>query len=134
MRGVMQSRLNQVNGDCFQACLATIFEVPLSDLPEDHTDDMAETLALFNEWLAPRGLYMVDIVFHEDVVEDRGWPLGYTIGQIGGPGWEHVVVCYDGEVVWDPDPTSPPLGHPSRPEPDFHYIFIAKEPDLWRRP
>lgn len=49
MKRVQQRRCNQVDGDCLQACLASIFEVPLDELPEDHTDDMPETLALFSQ-------------------------------------------------------------------------------------
>jgi hypothetical protein len=96
-------------GNCFGACLASLLEVGLEELP---------AVAAFDEgwhellgWLRGRGWYLVAIHGHD--WSEEHWP-GYVIagcqsqayahlmGQDEGGG--HVVVVQDGEVVWNPNP------------------------------
>lgn len=87
------------DGDCFAACMASIFEVSLDGLPA------IESATWWDDWLAwlaPRGLSLVHIGI-------EGCPMvyGYAILHVESPrypGELHAVVAKDGVIVWDPSP------------------------------
>lgn len=63
MRPVMQTVFptddNSLRGNCFAACLASVLELPLEDVPHvmEHVDWRERT----NAWLATRGLGAVEV-------------------------------------------------------------------------
>lgn len=132
MRPVDQTILGR-GGDCFSACLASILEIPLDEVPhvmieDDYEGALSEFLRLFDLW----SLKM-------DVAVCRGIelaPVGYHV--ISGPSprqvdgkeemW-HAVVGYNGEMVHDP--------HPSRTglrEEVIWRVFVRRfeEGEMWR--
>jgi hypothetical protein len=90
-------------GNCAQACIASILEMGLDDvidISKYGDNDFYDKLC---EWLMARGYYMICFPF-----EDRdGKPLrlpGYYI--VGGTqvvsGAKHVEVAFNGEIIHDP--------------------------------
>lgn len=121
MNKVLQTRQGAPHGNCHMACLASIFEVSIEDVP-DHPwpEDVAwqeaqdgpqqtergrrvrdERYEIFQAWLAERNLTSVGFP-----VTPGGWiPKGYALGSVTNPrGIPHYVVCFDGRIVWDPNP------------------------------
>lgn len=127
-----QTRFGLPGGNCFQACLASILELPLAEVPDAANADLSEAMGWFRvlrPWLALRGLGIVVIA--------PGQPsIWFTQGAIliaGGKsprapdhpeGYGHCVVMRNGTVLHDP--------HPSRAglhgEPEEYYILYALDP------
>jgi hypothetical protein len=84
-------------GDCWPACLASLLEVPLEDVPIPHDD--RHWWDVTQEALAPHGYEAVHM-------DEKYWPAGYWIAAVPsrnlGPGVKHVVVMRGGEVAHDP--------------------------------
>ena len=106
---ITQTVLTAPGGDCFPACLASILEMNLADVPNFQGSDWQRR---YHDWLQPLGLAMITAGLpHEDDL--RNWPEivlpGYTILAIDSPrfpGFFHAVVALDGQVVWDPHPAA----------------------------
>jgi hypothetical protein len=98
MRPVDQTTFGINDGNCFTACLASILEIPLEEVPSfvgAYWDD-------FLPWLADRGLSAT--LYRSDVYV----PPGYAIA--GGrskrfAGRMHACVAYNGMVIHDPHPS-----------------------------
>ena len=98
-------------GDCFQACLASIFEIPLHVAFDDKVCKESEWFDKLNEWLAPMGLGCLYIPIGKT---ESGKPfapgttyLGYHIMEftsinLKNPEDGHAVVGYNGSVVHNP--------------------------------
>ncbi len=105
---VMQTKFG-VDGDCFNACLASLLGVPLESV--DYFRDEKTWYADLQEWLKPRGLAYVEIMakpwnfyrFPLPVLAIAGGPS--PRGVEGG----HAVVVelnrYDRNIVHDPHPS-----------------------------
>lgn len=59
MKPVDQTRFGAPGGNCFTACVASILELPLSEVPYFMSDDPEgrEWIGKLAEWLRPLGLY-----------------------------------------------------------------------------
>lgn len=93
-----QTIIDKDNGNCWAACFASIFELPLDSVPNIHTN---EWTFVVDRYLTPANLSMVRVPFGSAV------PCGYSI--LGVPsamfeGVYHAVVAFDGNVVHDPNP------------------------------
>lgn len=91
---------DKVKGNCLQAALASIFELPLEKVP--HFAEMGHTwYEQMWEWLKRFGLMPLC------VQKSSGRTVfGYSIGTGPGPrGFQHAVVCYNGDMVHDPHPS-----------------------------
>lgn len=108
MKPIEQTKLKAPDGNCYAACIASIFEVPLDGVPQP-TREEGSSIKAWEEYVArldrvfyrPRGLYALVINPAEN------WrPLGYSILCAKSPrgDYPHCVVALDGEVVWDPHP------------------------------
>lgn len=108
-------------GDCFAACIASILELPLADVPHfaqlslDHEVARGTPLAeawkngtdwwyMTNDWLAPRGLSYLEFTQAEDWHNDIRLRLGYhvIVGKSPRGDFDHCVVGRAGIVVHDP--------------------------------
>lgn len=97
-------------GNCYAACVASIFEVPLSAVPHPTADEGTDkdgwaryTARMHREFFVPRGL--AEITF--PAPDNRWHPMGYAILGALSPRFEgelHAVVTLDGRIVWDPHP------------------------------
>lgn len=116
MKPVEQTILTPPLGNCFAACIASILEVPIEDVPwprRDETKD-ADTWCGYmnrvNDFLEQFNVYVVDMALETQLQnEDRiPWrPRGYVILNAKSQRGDslHSVVMKDGEVVWDPHPS-----------------------------
>ena len=96
-------------GNCMAACLASIFEVGLEEVP-DFAGNIAngKWFEIAQEWLAQRNLSLW-------CTEMKYPPRGIHIRDVksttlANPDDGHVVVCEDGNVVHDPNPRSKGVG------------------------
>lgn len=95
MKPVTQSRVGE-DGTCFRACLAAIFELKESQVP-DFSDE--EFFKEIDEYLATRGLKYT----RRPITGSK--PSGYsTIEGISPRGGLHACVALNGELVHDPHP------------------------------
>lgn len=100
MIGVGQTTFGHPGGNCFSACVASLLELPIDDVPYFMAGDGAEWFDRLAEWLKPRGLYPLLFKWSAD------WPkTGFGI--LGGKSsrGDHAVVGYGREVVHDPHPS-----------------------------
>lgn len=100
---VEQTKLTYPDGNCFAACIASIFELTLDEVPDYMGDDWHEW---WNRWLAERNLTLIHWKIPDPDDPDSYRPPGYSLLGADSPrgDWLHSVVCLDGEVVWDPHP------------------------------
>ena len=119
MKPVKQTKLGPPDGNCFAACVASIFEVPLDDVPNFiETDNWQNAL---DEWLNERGMCSLSILPFEKEIKPRGYSILSGIPREKTV--EHCVVAWDGVMVWDPSPT--PLGVEER---KIFIVFCATNP------
>jgi hypothetical protein len=110
---VLQSRPGP-GGDCYAACVASLLEVGLTEVPDLAAAGDRWASAL-RRWLAARGLCVAFRPGDGRPLADQPDPSpGYAIvGQRVPDGSVHAVVCRDGRIVHDP--ASRPIGHPRWP-------------------
>ncbi len=104
---IQQTIFAPPNGNCMQAAVASIFELPLDQVP-NFVEDGNEWVDTLAKWCAQRGVRPLFLTLNNR-------PPGTTIGMNGG-WWSvvtgksprgdyfHAVVAYDGEIVHDPYP------------------------------
>jgi hypothetical protein len=101
---VRQTRFGAPAGNCFAACIASILELPLSDLPDPDLADKDAWWLTWISWLRERNLTL----YVWEVNPDADIPHGYSILATRPPGlpagYGHAVVAFDGHVVWNPNP------------------------------
>lgn len=130
------STMPGVHGNCLQACVASIFELPLDEVPHFVGED--DWWNAWRTWIEGRG-FMLGNAFHtfEDHEQTKlnGHPSDgiYWIATVksprlvkenGEPGLHSIVMC-GGEVAWDPHPERH-LGHLGFV--GLGYTFIAPDP------
>jgi hypothetical protein len=89
-------------GDCLPACLASLLEIGIEDVPVPHSDDVHWWDAV-QAALKPHGYHFV-------IADCEYWPGGYWIAAVpslnltkaDGSAVNHVVVMREGELVHDP--------------------------------
>ena len=108
MHRILQTRYGSHGGNCHQACLASILELPLDDIPDFCNDypatkwDQAE-----NEWLLERGLFCVHLRFDDPEASAVAWltnnvPCVAGVNSLTTKGAQHSVIYYKGNVIHDP--------------------------------
>ena len=100
-------------GNCFEACIASVLECSIEDIPNIRNEKHECCNEILNEWLSQRGLFYLELRVlqgHEDLVFGHGDFYYFQIGlterseALGGLG--HCVVCKQGRMVFDPHPSS----------------------------
>lgn len=93
MRPVDQRIQDNVNGDCLAACIASILEVSIDDVPPIIVSEHGTWMTEIATWLAARGYALVYVANIPPLS-----PKGYHIASDG----EHACVALDGVIVHDP--------------------------------
>lgn len=105
MKPVDQTTFGHPGGNCFSACVASLLELSIDDVPYfmDEEDGKPKWYEQLDSWLAPRGFYAL----HFDVVdrERTVWPKGFYIRIGKSSRGDHAVVGRGGAVVFDPHPS-----------------------------
>jgi hypothetical protein len=126
MKPVMQTRLAGADGNCFVACLASVFECAIADVPE--FCDEPDWIQQVQTWLRPRNLGMLALQVRED--SDLGAFEGWLIvSGDSGKGVEHATVWRDGQLVHDPHPRKPGLATVN-----FVYMLYPLDPSKVAQP
>ncbi|MCH9647798.1 MAG: hypothetical protein K0U98_06135 [Deltaproteobacteria bacterium] len=117
MRKVDQERLHvpgEVAGDCFAACIASILEISIDEIPRPTAEEFEDWSAYWprlSESLASRGFYLIFVktgaegCWSTDTLVSRG---AYWIASGPSPrypGTLHCVVMCGGKQVHDPHPS-----------------------------
>jgi hypothetical protein len=108
MKPVMQTLFYDKDGvgNCFEACLASIFELDILDVPMFHETDWFTS---FFEWIQEKGYTYYGALNAEAVkTYDKGLG-GYFIVAGESPRGKHIkgghaVIFKDGQMVHDPHP------------------------------
>jgi len=118
-------------GDCFPCCIASILELPRSEVPhvyegEGYLDKSGKVgMRRLQEWLAPRGLYFME--FGVKVEDLPGWKpfleCHYVLSGMSPRSHRHATVGYNGEMVHDPHPNRDGV----RPDDGFYSLgFLVR--------
>ena len=105
MKGITQKYVNDVDGDCFGACVASILE--LEEVPNFHSDADGPWLKQWSDWLYERGFGLAWFNAHIP------WLRGYGIASVPSalfPDSTHAIVWEYGEngkIAWNPNPDDP---------------------------
>ena len=114
-------------GNCFSACIASIFELPLESVPLFVLMGKSTGYGFefhLNEWLEPYSLQSM-YIFKKDGEWSGYLPNGYSIGTgLTSRGLYHSVVCLDGKQVWDPFPEDTP----DPPDIEYYLYFACTDP------
>lgn len=110
MRPVAQTTFGSPGGNCFSACVASILEFEIEEVP--YFMEPEDWWPPFVEWCAARG---VRPVFHDrrpgSASETEPPPTGWSIKTGQSPRYPapayHSVVAFDGETVHDPRADDP---------------------------
>lgn len=101
---IQQTKFGKRFGNCFEACIASIFEISLYEAP-DLSIYGSLWWVYFTDWCHERGLHPVDLLIGTDTFSWVG--DGYYI--VSGPSprikYLHAVVYKDGQMVHDPHPS-----------------------------
>lgn len=100
MQAIDQTTFGEGLGNCFSACVASILELPIDDVPFFGADELWWTR--FSEWLEARNLYAVCLKHRAGRA-----PVGYHILSGKSPRGEflHSVVAKGDDIVHDPHPS-----------------------------
>lgn len=112
-------------GDCLAACVASILEVPLTEVPDFDETHGKHWWSGLCEWLVPMGLMPSLPVRYGPRRAPRYHP-GPFIGMVEsrvvkGAGALHAVVCVGEAVAHDPNPLSRSVLEPYRFRGDFGF-------------
>lgn len=111
------------DGNCYAACLASILELCLEDIPDFpniYSED--EWFEKCRQWCRARtGMDILKITFPNN---NHGFFMpGYCIGVGKVEGFYHAVICRNGKVVHDPFP-----GEPNMKTIEYAHIFVVLDP------
>lgn len=124
MKPVTQTVTTVPGGNCFSACVASLLELSIDEVPYFMSDP--ETWwERFLDWLRPRGYYALCVPY-----STSWWPNGYHI--IGGRSprdTSHAVVGLGEKIVHDPHPDR--TGLVKREDVT---LLVPIDPGRWRLP
>ncbi len=140
MKPVFQTRTGS-DGDCWPACLATIFEVPLAEVAQCAANLEGWTDAT-EAWLEKRGLFQNEIQVQQDAMGRNKFPfiappvgtLCVVVGRRWGASISHAVVCKVKHIPADEagcvglqfEIVHDPLGEPKPFSVTEKVVFFAK--------
>jgi len=101
-----QTIFGNKKGNCFAACFASIFEIPLEEIP-NFVDVKESWWKGVVDWCAEHGVFPFPVDVEQSKKSGWGLPPGYTIlsGKSPRGDWLHSVVARGGTVVHDPHPS-----------------------------
>lgn len=106
MKPVDQTTFGCPGGNCFSACVASLLEIPVEEVPyfmgDAAPDEEVDWFTPFLAWLRPRGLWAIPVPL------GNGWkPEGLCIlsGKSPRGKFMHSVVAHGLDVVFDPHPS-----------------------------
>ena len=132
MKPVTQTDVTFETGNCGEACVASILEIELAEIPMLHNPDNGQDAHTYcknlRDFLADFGLSYIDVSMAEgydpkDFFKDC-WVIATGPSPRGTEEWhKHAVVWKNGKIIHDPHPSGDGLK-----EIDMYGIFIEKNP------
>ena len=132
MKPVDQIVFKEGLGDCVRACVASIFEFPIEEMPNfwEQTQDGATFWRLQNEWLSrERGFRLVPLALNPGYEYLLDGMLCIAVGNTVRSSEVHAVVWKDG-LVHDPHPARTGLSG----EPEIYVFLIATQDPMAAQP
>lgn len=124
MKPTDQTIFDLGKGNCFAACLASILEMPITEVVHFPEGECPLWRDLVNAWLDDKGMFFLDIALHGDMRDSlvKYWGHHIIMGDSPRPGdLRHAVVGYRGEIIFDPHPSRAGLAGD-----DFTYGILVK--------
>lgn len=107
-------------GNCYAACLASILEIPLDNVPfPDGNDNNFWTI--YCNWFKSNNACIVTIQKNDFIP-----PESYLIGTVKSPRFEnsdHAVVIFGGKIIHDPHPSKASLSDNLNDVTHIDFIF-----------
>jgi len=131
MKLIYQIVFDDILGDCFRACVASILEFPIEEMPNfwEQTQDVSEFWKMNNGWLMEnKGLRCLHFQLSPEdkhVVEDL---LCVACAKSPRGDSDHAVVWQNG-LLHDPHPSGAGLAE----DPDTFTIFVPIDPIAYGR-
>ena len=128
MKPALQTIFDDTLGDCFRACVASIFEFPIKEMPNfwEQTQDVDEFWQLNDAWMSKnKGYRLLNCVFgneHKHLIDDV---LCIVCAKSPRGDTDHAVVWRSGKIVHDPHPSGAGLAE----DPDTFTIFVPIDPN-----
>ena len=127
MKPVQQTVFKKGLGDCFRACVASIFEFSIAEMPNfwEQTQDVSEFWRLNNNWMMEHGGFKV--LHFELLPKDRHVVtdlLCIACAKTIRGEEDHAVIWKNG-LVHDPHPSGVGLAE----DPDTFTVFVPIDPN-----
>ncbi len=119
---VDQTKFGDRHGNCFTACIASILEMPITEVPN--------FCAEFEDWEAATQLWLGDLDLRLEHISPGDMPPAgrhYVVSGMGPRGLRHSCVGLDGAIVHDPHPSRHCLTQETEEQP---WYFESIEPDI----
>lgn len=125
---IYQTILDSQNGNCYAACLASILECSLEEIPNFMTCGPDEFNNILTKWLEAKNFTILSVNINRDesfitaMIKDV-----YSIGTIKSPRFEdalHAVVCKGFNIIHDPHPD---VSFPYEEEVLYFDVIIIKD-------
>lgn len=124
---IMHDPDNGVYGDCMRACIASLLEVSLEQVPHFYRDGDEYFDFYLNQFLAENGLSAVSFnyfdITHAPKAVNGVTNIYYIVSGQTSRGTYHAVIGCNGEIVHDPHPSKTGL---IGDESTWHIQFIIK--------
>lgn len=101
----MQTKFGSKEGNCFAACLASLLEISIEEIPDFFNTEKYWSI-ICNEYLKTKGLCFIDIGFQNSDIQYWVLNSGFSIltGRSSRHDCLHSVVAYQGKIIHDPHP------------------------------
>lgn len=108
MKPVFQTKFGKGVGNCFQAAIASLLELPFNEVPDFcNLFEEGEYYYQFTKWLHTKGMSAVCLGWSVMSVKDYFRKTLYLGNGINDKGVRHCVVYYGLKQVHNPNPNSP---------------------------
>lgn len=113
---------NGQRGDCWRTAVACVLDVERDLVPHVNEENVDLINGTMKEYLASQGYSLMQIPLHETsfptLEKVLAWmevlnpDVTYFLSGLSKRGWNHVVICRGGEVIWDPHPSRDSIEKP----------------------
>jgi hypothetical protein len=133
MKPVSQTIIDSEKGDCFRACLASLLELPIEQVPNNHETKQVQ-FDFYNDWLRPFNLQLAFIRFGAMPL-----PQGHFILVVKSACFKnctHTVIAKENEetcvaeIVWNPNPKDSRGNNIPADEWSYFYVLAVIDPKL----
>lgn len=107
MKPTDQTIFGYPNGNCFAACVASLLEMPIEEMPNHHGKDNEGWWTCWREWGTERNISFINFQASDEYI-----PHGLTIASVKSPRGDflHSVVSWAGKAIHDPHPERTAMG------------------------